>query len=298
MISPVQLTVGIPTYNRASQLAILLGKITAQSLSDEVEILVSDNASLDSTLHVAESFRLLLGDRLVVTGNERNLGFDGNVWSLYRKARGRYIWFLSDDDDFVPGSIAKILAVIKREQNFGLIALPGVNLEPYFAHAEAHAVHLLPWRPRERQSQSYQENVKNYPATNGSGWGLSLQPRRCRTASFDAVRRLLRRTEEGPSCTAGSRTSTYFINRTTTSCLNLQFSRDHGPGLRSGSWNLRSSAFVNSTAARGWLSAGKRLISSLWKPACLASACFLPTFRNEAPCPSISHVPDAALPIN
>ena len=147
MISPVQLTIGIPTYNRASQLAILLDKIAGESISRGLEILVSDNASLDSTLHVAESFRPRLGDRLTITGNDQNLGFDGNIFSLYRKARGKYIWFLSDDDDFVPGSIAKILAVIQREQDCGLIALPGANIEPYFAHGEAHAINLLPWRP-------------------------------------------------------------------------------------------------------------------------------------------------------
>ena len=221
MISPVQLTIGIPTYNRAPQLAILLGKIAGQSLGDEVEILVSDNASLDSTLHVAESFRSSLGDKLVITGSERNLGFDGNIFNLYRKARGRYIWFLSDDDDFVPGSIAKILAVIKREQDCGLIALPGVNLEPYFAHEEAHALNLLPWRPTGKGVAVVLGQRQKLSGNEWERLGLVIATSQ---VSHCIIRRgapVAMADGGGVYFTAAWQTSICFTSRITTSCLSL-----------------------------------------------------------------------------
>ena len=143
----IQLTIGIPTYNRASLLAEQLNRLSQEALTDEVEILISDNASLDSTLEVAESFRPRLGGRFVISSNERNLGFDGNIFTLYTKARGRYLWFLSDDDSFLTGAVARLLQIVKSEKDCGLIALPGPNMVPYHPHNGGYAIQLLPWRP-------------------------------------------------------------------------------------------------------------------------------------------------------
>ena len=142
----IHLTIGIPTYNRASHLAEQLDRLSQELLSEEIEILVSDNASLDSTLEIAESFRLRLGGRLVISSNERNLGFDGNIFTLYKKARGRYLWVLSDDDSFVPGAVTRLLEIVKREKECGLIALPGAQMEPYHPYQGGYAIELLPWR--------------------------------------------------------------------------------------------------------------------------------------------------------
>ncbi|MBB5058595.1 glycosyltransferase involved in cell wall biosynthesis [Granulicella aggregans] len=143
----IQLTIGIPTYNRSALLAEQLNRLSQEGLGDEVEILVSDNASLDSTLEIAESFRERMGRHFVISPNERNLGFDGNIFTLYKKARGRYLWFLSDDDSFFPGTVARLLQVVKSEKDCGLIALPGFNMLPYESHEGGHIIQLLPWSP-------------------------------------------------------------------------------------------------------------------------------------------------------
>ena len=143
----IHLTIGIPTYNRASLLAEQLNRLSRESLTDEIEILVSDNASLDSTLEVAESFRPSMRQCLVISSNERNLGFDGNIFTLYMKARGRYLWFLSDDDSFLPGAVDRLLQIVKFEKDCGLIGLSGANMVPYHPHNSGYAIQLLPWRP-------------------------------------------------------------------------------------------------------------------------------------------------------
>jgi len=124
-----------------------LNRLSKELLSEEIEILVSDNASLDSTLDVAESFRSRLGGRLVISSNEHNLGFDGNIFALYTKARGRYLWFLSDDDSFLPGAVDRLLEIVKSQKDCGLIALAGAQMEPYHPHQGGYAIELLPWRP-------------------------------------------------------------------------------------------------------------------------------------------------------
>ena len=88
-----------------------------------------------------------MGRHFVVSSNERNLGFDGNIFTLYTKARGRYLWFLSDDDSFFPSTVARLLQIVKTEKDCGLIALPGPNMVPYEPHEGGHIIHLLPWRP-------------------------------------------------------------------------------------------------------------------------------------------------------
>ncbi|WP_263373093.1 glycosyltransferase family 2 protein [Granulicella aggregans] len=143
----IQLTIGIPTYNRAGLLAEQLNRLSQEGLGDEVEILVSDNASLDSTVEIAESFRERMGRHFVVATNERNAGFDGNIFTLYKKARGRYLWFLSDDDSFFPGTVARLLQIVRTEKDCGLIALPGFNMLPYESHEGGHIIQLLPWSP-------------------------------------------------------------------------------------------------------------------------------------------------------
>lgn len=127
-----------------------LSRLSQEALTNEVgivEILVSDNASLDSTLEIAESFRSRLGHNFVISSNERNLGFDGNIFTLYTKARGRYLWFLSDDDSFLPGAVARLLQIVKSEKDCGLIALPSANMAPYHPHDGGYAIQLLPWWP-------------------------------------------------------------------------------------------------------------------------------------------------------
>ena len=84
---------------------------------------------------------------LVISSNERNLGFDGNIFTLYMKARGRYLWFLSDDDSFLPGAVDRLLQIVKFEKDCGLIGLSSANMVPYHPHNSGYAIQLLPWRP-------------------------------------------------------------------------------------------------------------------------------------------------------
>jgi glycosyltransferase involved in cell wall biosynthesis len=126
------LTIGVPTFNRASELRKLLTSIERENFFSDVEILVSDNASQDDTQTVLTYFSGKIKNLRILI-NQKNLGFDGNILSLYQQATGKYIWFLSDDDCFLPGSIEKIIAY--------LLAIPETSLVNV-AHQTKYGINL------------------------------------------------------------------------------------------------------------------------------------------------------------
>jgi len=104
------LTIAIPTYNRAGCLKELLAVLNDQ-LKDEprVELIISDNASLDETSLVAQDF-MARGLRVRYIRNPQNIGADANFLQCFEQARGKYVWIFSDDDLIVPGGLAKLLS--------------------------------------------------------------------------------------------------------------------------------------------------------------------------------------------
>ena len=100
------LTIAIPTYNRAGKVERLLDELTRQirqdNLQEEIEVLVSDNASTDNTEELTARYQ---GTDVVVgyIRQPTNLGFDGNLLSLYRRAKTRHIWWMGSDDFPVAG---------------------------------------------------------------------------------------------------------------------------------------------------------------------------------------------------
>ncbi len=114
------LTISIPTYNRAHYLEDCLNSINIQldqhkELQDIVEVVISDNASTDSTKEVAEKYRDSFKN-FVYIANEKNLGFDLNVFNVVKNSSGTYCWYLADDDVLVNGSIDYIVEKLKTEQ--------------------------------------------------------------------------------------------------------------------------------------------------------------------------------------
>ena len=111
-----KLSILVPTFNRAEKLARLLqsidGELARSGLADQVDVLVSDNASTDSTPQVLATFKPA-AYRLSTFRQPENVGMDRNMQSLYERAASEYIWFFSDDDILLPGAVAKVLEVLR-----------------------------------------------------------------------------------------------------------------------------------------------------------------------------------------
>ena len=110
------LSIAIPTYNRQHKLERCLLQICEQivkeDLQDQVDVLVSDNASTDDTAMLLEAFQFP-GVTVEMLYQSENLGFDGNVHELYVQCKSEYIWYFADDDILFDGAIARVVATIQ-----------------------------------------------------------------------------------------------------------------------------------------------------------------------------------------
>jgi glycosyltransferase involved in cell wall biosynthesis len=115
----IQVSLLLPTYNRAAKVLRLLQNIDEQlgrsSFKGSVEVLVSDNASTDDTPSQLSAFRAA-NFRLSIFTQEKNLGMDGNMAFLYKKAASPYVWYFSDDDIPAEGCFDRVLGVLADEK--------------------------------------------------------------------------------------------------------------------------------------------------------------------------------------
>ena len=94
----------IPTYNRAGKLALRLEALrrvlSASDFRSRVEVVVSDNASVDDTDRIIHEGLAALAPLCAVQHFRHpvNVGGEANFKSLYERARGDYVWIFSDDD--------------------------------------------------------------------------------------------------------------------------------------------------------------------------------------------------------
>lgn len=111
------LSIIIPTYNRAMLLKGCLESILVQlkshDLSKKIEIIISDNASSDTTSKLSEIY-LKKFSLIRYFRNRINVGGDINLFLGASHAKGKYIWFFSDDDAHMEYSIKTVLNIISR----------------------------------------------------------------------------------------------------------------------------------------------------------------------------------------
>jgi len=107
------LSICIPTYNRAAKLERMMGWLQEQirGVENEVEICISSNGSTDGTDAVAAKWARALP--VSYRKNERNRGYDFNMLSAIKMAKGKYCWCFGDDDRPVEGAVKAVLADIK-----------------------------------------------------------------------------------------------------------------------------------------------------------------------------------------
>ncbi len=127
----MKLSICIPTYNRAGFLPAAIESILSQ-LQEEVEIVISDNASTDDTQEVLRPY-LEKYPQIVYSRHPVNQGADRNFLRVVSLARGEYCWFLGSDDILEPGAIGRILQILQDEPTLSGIC---VNKKPYDAKLE------------------------------------------------------------------------------------------------------------------------------------------------------------------
>lgn len=127
------LTIGIPTYNRAlylkNTIEFFIGEICKNDLQDKVEIVVSNNNSIDNTSFILEEYNKKYRDFFKGITYDSNVSFGKNLDRVFLNAQGMYVFCCSDDDIYREGLIVLIVKIILRD-SFDFLYLDSYEDEP------------------------------------------------------------------------------------------------------------------------------------------------------------------------
>ena len=119
MKNKILLSICIPTYNRAKNLENCLKSIyiSKRKLSKKFnfEVNVSDNSQNNLSRHYALKYKKFLN--INYSKNKKNIGYAPNYLKLVSKSKGKFIWFLGDDDMLLPNSLNIIQFLINKKHN-------------------------------------------------------------------------------------------------------------------------------------------------------------------------------------
>ena len=114
----------IPTYNRAEKLERAV-RSAQNSTYENIEIIISDNASSDHTEAVSKRLASTDG-RILYFRNESNIGAAKNFEHVRSKANGKYFMWLGDDDRICNLYVEKCMAAL--ELDLSLAVASGVAI--------------------------------------------------------------------------------------------------------------------------------------------------------------------------
>jgi hypothetical protein len=107
---PPTLSIIMPTYNGAQFLASALGSIQQQQ-DDDLELVIVDDGSTDTTLEVVQDFARTLPIQLLTPGRLKSWVAATNMG--LRAAKGEWACFLHQDDLWLPGRLPRLRQEMK-----------------------------------------------------------------------------------------------------------------------------------------------------------------------------------------
>ena len=98
----------MPTYNRGHLISKAIKSVLQQTFGD-LELVISNGGSTDNTKEIVAGFN---DSRIRYIESEKRLSIGDNYQNALAHATGEYVSFLSDDDVFVPVTLARVKRVI------------------------------------------------------------------------------------------------------------------------------------------------------------------------------------------
>lgn len=120
----MNITIIIPTFNRASYLQVLLERLSSEiyKFSLPFSLLVTDNCSSDNTASIVKAY-LDKYEFITYIRQPSNIGSDANFLSAIRFCTTDYFWFIGDDD-FPRSNVLFMVTELLKSSPFDLIYLP------------------------------------------------------------------------------------------------------------------------------------------------------------------------------
>ena len=123
-MSEILLSISIPTFNRSEHLRSLLttihSSLSGREIGKNIEVVVSDNCSLDNTPQVIEEISSLKKSyKFTSSRNSKNIGGDKNRMKVLLDSSGEFAWLLGDDDEIFDDSIGYLYELLKSDIKTG-----------------------------------------------------------------------------------------------------------------------------------------------------------------------------------
>jgi abequosyltransferase len=130
MLKSPKISICIPTYNRVNYLTELIDGILNKNLSNQVEIVISDNASIDETESVIKNYQVKFSN-IVYHRWDLNVGADRNYLKTIEISTGEYCWLMGSDDLISEDAISYLLELLGKHDIylFGRVEAD-INLKP------------------------------------------------------------------------------------------------------------------------------------------------------------------------
>ena len=108
--SKALVSVIIPTHNRSELLGRAVGSVLQQTYSDFEIIIVDDDSSDDTEDKVSGWCKL--EQRIIYIRNEINIGAAAGRNRAVAIAKGKYLCFLDDDDEWYPEKLKRQFSIV------------------------------------------------------------------------------------------------------------------------------------------------------------------------------------------
>ena len=116
-MSPL-VSVIIPTHNRADLVPLAIQSVLQQTYTN-LECIVVDDASTDNT---EETVRTIIDERIIYLRHENNKHASAARNTGIKYARGEFIAFLDDDDEWLPTKLEKqVPFLLNLHEKVGMI---------------------------------------------------------------------------------------------------------------------------------------------------------------------------------
>ncbi|MFW6015696.1 MAG: glycosyltransferase family 2 protein [bacterium] len=112
-----KVSVIIPTHNRVNLLKNAVNSVLNQTYK-KFELLIVDDASTDDTINYIKNIK---DNRINFIRNEISKGGSGARNVGIKKAKGEYIAFLDDDDEWKKDKLQKQINLFKQDEEVGLV---------------------------------------------------------------------------------------------------------------------------------------------------------------------------------
>ena len=137
----IMLSICVVSYNHEAYIRECLDHILEQEMDFSYEIMVGNDCSTDGTARVLEEYK----DKVKVINRPENLGLCANLYDLFLRARGKYVFNFSGDDYICdPKSLQKQVDFLE-------------------SHPEYHAVSAWNYMYRESDGKMYANYEESCP---------------------------------------------------------------------------------------------------------------------------------------